>query len=303
MLPLLPPIIVSHIKKLLVVVVVAARNHNHYSTISKTNIVYLDNHLIAVDKPNLMLCQSNNTITNVVGKNNNTVTFDNRFVLPNLVKNYLQHEFSKPGNVYLGNIHRIDYAASGIVLFGRTEKATSRMAEQFRLGLIEKTYLVIVHDPTHFFSLDLNDGNDNKNNYKSGIFQPQNTDRNKQQFSDLYYRFISRAKINQDWAILRVAIQSGKKHQIRQMLSDEGFPVVGDVKYGSSISYCPGLPSGSILLHALSLRFNHPVRKQQQPQGENIDQGGKDNNIITEKEKIYIETSYPPNGWGKYYSV
>lgn len=203
------------------------------------DVLFEDNHLIAVRKPAGLLCQSD-------------ITGDDD--LHGLVKEYIRVKYEKPGNVYLGMLHRIDRPVSGVVLFAKTSKAAARMTAMFQSREIQKYYhAVTIRQPdqpsgrlVHY--LEQLEGD------KIIVRAHKVPGRGKQ--SSLIYETMA---AKDGMALLQVELETGRKHQIRVQLASAGSPVVGDLKYGAP----KPLPDQSIALHAYSLRFLHPVTKQQ----------------------------------------
>ncbi|MCK9562490.1 MAG: RluA family pseudouridine synthase [Bacteroidales bacterium] len=201
-------------------------------------VLYEDNHLIAVSKTNNVLVQSDKT---------------GDAPLEELVKMYIKKKYNKPGNVFLGVIHRIDRPVSGLVLFARTSKALTRMNELFKKQEITKIYWAIVKNTPpqthaqlhHFISR-------NTKINKSQVYKTQipNT---KEALLTYTYKAAS-----QKYHLLEINLHTGRHHQIRAQLSYIGSPIKGDLKYGAKRSN----PNGGISLHARSVTFMHPVTKQ-----------------------------------------
>ncbi len=170
------------------------------------------------------------------------------------VKQYIKVSKNKPGDVFLGVIHRLDMPVSGIVLFAKTSKALVRMNEQFKQRNVQKIYTAqVVKIPaspkamlTHYLVRD-----DNKRITKAHIKEVPNS-----QKAQLEYEVVA---AEQQIATLKIILHTGRKHQIRAQLSKEGFPIVGDVKYGAP----KPLANGAIALCATFLSFVHPVTKEQ----------------------------------------
>jgi len=202
-------------------------------------VLYEDNHLIAVSKDNNVLVQSDKT---------------GDAALEDLIKSYIKEKYNKPGDVFLGVIHRIDRPVSGIVLFARTSKALTRMNEQFKKKEISKTYWAIVKNRPaqeqarlrHFI------GRNTKTN-KSHVYETQRPD-TKEALLTYSYKAAS-----QKYHLLEIDLHTGRHHQIRAQLSYIGSPIKGDLKYGADRSN----PNGGISLHAQSITFTHPVTKQE----------------------------------------
>jgi len=204
-------------------------------------VIYEDNHLIAVNKTCHDIVQGDKT---------------GDTPLSELLKTYLKEKYAKPGNVFVGVTHRLDRPVTGVVLFTKTSKALSRMNELFRCGNIEKSYRAIVKNCppkqqdtlTHWLVR-------NEKMNKSFVCQSEEPNAKK---AILHYRVISRSD---NYHLLDIKIDTGRHHQIRCQLANIGCPIKGDVKYGAERSN----PDGGISLHAISIRFIHPVS------GETID--------------------------------
>jgi 23S rRNA pseudouridine1911/1915/1917 synthase len=205
---------------------------------SSLHILYEDNHLIAVHKP------SGQSVQPEDGK---PLSLDEE------VKQYIKVSKQKPGDVFLGVIHRLDMPVSGIVLFAKTSKALVRMNEQFKQRSVQKIYTAqVTHIPTskkalltHYLVRD-----DSKRMTKAYDKEVPNS-----QQAQLEYEVIA---VQQHTAILKITLFTGRKHQIRAQLSKMGFPIMGDVKYKAPTS----LPNGAIALSATYLSFMHPVSKE-----------------------------------------
>jgi len=205
-------------------------------------ILYEDNHLIAVNKPAGILVQGD------ISEEEN---------LMDKVKKYLKEKYKKEGNVFLGLIHRLDRNVSGIVLFAKTSKGASRLSEQFRNHTVEKIYHAWVEGKPpqqtdtlkHFLVKD-----ENKN--KTEVFEKEVVG---SQYAELTYEITPHPSLsntgcwtNKEVTFLKVKLGTGRSHQIRAQLAHIGCPIVGDVKYGAS----KALSDQSILLSATELRFD-----------------------------------------------
>ena len=174
--------------------------------------------------------------------------------LSETVKSYIKEKYQKPGEVFLGVVHRLDRPVSGIVLFARTSKALTRLSEMFRTRAVQKTYWAIVGNQppqeegtlTHW--LTRNPKNNTARAYDREV------PNSKQAILD--YRII--AKSDRYW-LLEIDLHTGRHHQIRCQLAKIGCPIKGDLKYGAPRSN----PDGSISLHARRITFEHPVSHQQ----------------------------------------
>ena len=202
-------------------------------------ILYEDNHLIAVDKPHGMLSQGD-------------VTGDQS--IHEWTKEYIRKKYNKPGNVYLGLLHRLDRPVGGVILFAKTSKAATRMSEQFKKRKIQKIYrAIVVKAPAkphgkleHYLGMVLG-----KNIARA--YRKPGPDRKQ---ATLDYQVMQQTK---SYTLLEIIPHSGRKHQIRVQLASMGCGIVGDVKYAET----DFLPDKSIALRAYGLRFQHPVRKEE----------------------------------------
>ncbi|MCG8701954.1 MAG: RNA pseudouridine synthase, partial [Bacteroidales bacterium] len=173
--------------------------------------------------------------------------------LDDYLKRYIKDKYNKPGEVYLGIPHRLDRPVSGVVVYTRTSKALSRMNELFRNGEVKKTYWAIVKDRPGLESDTLVHymmKNQEKNKSFCYASQKSGTKR-----AELDYNLISRSE---NYFLLEVDLKTGRHHQIRAQLAKIGSPIRGDLKYG----YKRSNPDGGISLHARSIEFIHPVKKE-----------------------------------------
>jgi 23S rRNA pseudouridine1911/1915/1917 synthase len=201
-------------------------------------ILYEDNHLIAVNKKPSDLSQSDKT---------------GDAALDSEVKKYLAEKYNKPGDVFLGVVHRLDRPVGGVMLFARTSKALERMNEIFRTREVRKTYVAIVSerppddeaDLTHFLKK-------NEKQNKTYVYDIEVKGSKK---ATLSYRLAARSD---RYYLLEIELHSGRHHQIRAQLAKIGCPVKGDLKYG----YPRSNEDGSISLFARRLEFTHPVKKE-----------------------------------------
>ncbi len=194
-------------------------------------VLYEDNHLIAVYKPAGILIQGD--------KSGDVSLLDE-------VKVYIKRVHDKPGNVFLGLIHRLDRNVDGIVLFAKTSKGASRLSEQFRTHSVTKVYHAWVHgivEPPHKTLIHFLSHDENQN--QAHVYD---TPHHNALEAKLSYK---RVQVDGEYSLLEIHLGTGRHHQIRAQLSHIGYPIVGDVKYGSSIK----LPLQKIALTATSLSF------------------------------------------------
>ena len=200
------------------------------------DVIFEDNHLIAVNKKSGEIVQGDKTGDEPLSER---------------VKKYLKVKYNKPGNVFLGTIHRIDRPTSGIVIFAKTSKALSRMNEKFRQNKISKTYWAIVKNRLPKKN-DLLEHYLLKNQKKNKSFL---STEEKGKLSILEYNFLNNLN---NYFLYEIFPKTGRHHQIRVQLSNMGSPIKGDLKYGAKRSN----PNGGINLHAKKIDFNHPVTKE-----------------------------------------
>jgi len=204
----------------------------------KLDILYEDNHLIAVNKRVSDIVQGDKT--------GDTPLVD-------IVKAYIKKKYNKPGDVYLGLPHRLDRPTSGIVIFARTSKALVRLNKMFQERDLKKTYWAIVNPApkesegnlVHYLSK-------NEKQNKSYVFDEQKPQSKK---AILLYKQIAQSE---NYTLLEVELKTGRHHQIRAQLSRIGSPIKGDLKYGAKRSN----PDKGISLHARQLQLIHPVKKE-----------------------------------------
>lgn len=203
------------------------------------SIIFEDNHLLVVNKPAGWLVQADRT-------GDHTLT--------DWGKSYLKEKYAKPGAVFLHPAHRIDRPVSGAVLFGRTDKALSRLTLLFREKKVSKTYLALVLNPVPSASGHLRHylQKDEKRNTVSVFDQPRGDAKE----SITRYKFLK--KVGSCY-LLQVEPITGRPHQIRAQLNAIGCPILGDLKYGAHHA----LPDASIGLHCHKMQFTHPVRLEE----------------------------------------
>ena len=198
-------------------------------------VLYEDNHVIIVSKASGEIVQGDKTGDQP---------------LSDMVKEYIKAEHGKPGNVFLGVVHRLDRPVAGVVVFAKTSKALSRLNNMFRDGEVHKTYWAVVQGKPDVPEASLEGWlTRNEKQNKSYVRQREVPGAKK---ALLHYRLLA---ASDRYSLLEVILQTGRHHQIRCQLADIGCPIKGDLKYGARRSN----PDGSISLLARRVEFEHPV--------------------------------------------
>ncbi|GAB3530293.1 pseudouridine synthase [Pontibacter brevis] len=200
-------------------------------------VLYEDNHVLAVNKPAGLLVHGDET---------------GDTTLADLAKDYIREKYNKPGNVFIGVVHRLDRPVSGVILLAKTSKALARLNELFRSKKTQKTYWAVVQNRpaqeegklVHWL---VKDGIKN-------ITKAYAKENKSGQRSELHYKLLS---TQQSRHLLEVSPITGRSHQIRVQLASMRCPILGDLKYGAA----QPLPDKSIALHARQLQFEHPTLK------------------------------------------
>lgn len=203
-------------------------------------IIYEDNHLLVVSKPHNMPTQADRS-----GDPDLLTT----------LKNYIKVEYRKPGNVYLGLVHRLDRPVGGVIVFAKTSKAASRLANSIRLQQFQRHYLAVVHGKPKQASARLTHYllKDKEANIVSAVSQQTPG----AQQAELTYHVIASAD-HDAYSLVNIQLHTGRSHQIRVQMNEIGHPLYGDQKYGSTINK----PGQQIALWAASLSFPHPTKKE-----------------------------------------
>ena len=202
-------------------------------------VLFEDNHLIIINKRPGDIVQGDKTKDTP---------------LVEIVKEYLKIKYDKPGNVYLGVIHRIDRPTSGIVMFAKTSKALSRMNAMLKNQDVNKLYWAITQNkPDNKTGKLIHWLRKNPKNNKSTHFSKETANTKK---AILNYKIL---KTLDNYYLLEIKMESGRHHQIRCQLQAIGCPIKGDIKYGSKRTN----KDGSIDLHARNLQLIHPVTKKE----------------------------------------
>lgn len=203
------------------------------------DILYEDNHLLIINKPSGLPSQGDNT---------------NDLCAVDRVKDYIKHEYNKPGNVYAGLVHRLDRPTSGCLMLCKTSKALTRMSEQFKKRQVKKCYLAVVDEPVKHSTMHLENYlyKDKKVNQVRVVAQSHRESKH----ALLNTELIATLKRH---SLLKVFPHTGRSHQIRVQLAHVGLPLVGDVKYGGR----KHMDRRAICLHSYQLGFTHPVTKEE----------------------------------------
>ncbi len=200
---------------------------------SNIKVLYEDNHIIVVVKP-----------TNVLSQEDSTKDLD----MLTMVKQYIKEKYNKPGNVFVGLVHRLDRMTSGVMVFAKTSKGASRLNEQIRNNNMEKKYYALVEGNTPSKGTLINYLYKNEELVKSFVTD----DINKGKRAELQYETQKQGK-NQ--SLVDVSLITGRHHQIRVQFAHIGHPLVGDSLYGSKVKQ-------PICLHAYYLSFLHPITQE-----------------------------------------
>jgi 23S rRNA pseudouridine1911/1915/1917 synthase len=198
------------------------------------NIIFEDNHLLVVEKPvNMPVCEDSSKDLDLL----------------TALKQYLKEKYNKPGNVYLGLVHRLDRPVAGVMVFAKTSKAASRLSDSLRKNLFKKTYLAVVcgkaKNKCHLQDYLTKD---------SKINMVTVTDKNQGKLAILDYYLI---KVKNDLSLIKIALQTGRSHQIRVQMANANLPLWGDQRYN------PNSQKGQqIALYASELSFPHPITKE-----------------------------------------
>ncbi len=202
-------------------------------------IIFEDNHIIVVEK-----------IPNIPSQEDKTGDMD----MLTLVKTYIKEKYNKPGNVYLGLVHRLDRPVGGIMIFAKTSKAASRLSEQVREKVFKKKYLAVVDGKFKNIKGTLEDYlyKDERNNMSKVV----NKDKKNAKLAKLDYEVLKYNEVK-DLSLIKINLHTGRHHQIRVQLSNFSHSIFGDQKYGTRGT------GKQIALWAAELTINHPVTKEE----------------------------------------
>ncbi len=200
----------------------------------KINIIYEDNHLLVIEKPINIPVQKDNT---------------NDIDMLTLLKDYRKKHENKPGEAYLGLVHRLDRPVGGIMVFAKTSKAAARLSNQIRENTFHKTYLAVING--HLPSKDVLEDYLYKNEKENKTYV---VSKEKGKYSKLSYQVL---KEKDNLSLVRINLITGRSHQIRVQFSSRNHPLIGDSKYGKNKENI------NIALFAESIIFKHPITKEE----------------------------------------
>lgn len=202
------------------------------------DIVYEDNHILVCLKPVFMPSQADRS-----GKPD----------LCSTLAAFIKERDEKPGNVFMGLVHRLDQPVSGLMVFAKTSKGAKRLSEQFRLDQVDKYYLAVTHG-------SIDNTPDRWHDYlstktKNGRYFVTDQERGKE--AVLYIDRLA-YKEDENLSLVQIKLMTGRSHQIRVQCQTRGFPLLGDRRYGNELP--ADLETPSIALYASALAFTHPVK-------------------------------------------
>lgn len=196
-------------------------------------IIYEDNHIIVVVKPPNVLSQKD-------------ITDDTD--MTTIIKQYLKEKYHKPGNVYLGLLHRLDRPVGGVMVFAKTSKAAARLSKDIKNHCFEKRYLAVIDG---YLEKDEGMMKDYLLKEKNGNTIVSTKEEGK--YAELSYRVLQKRK-EENKTLVEIQIKTGRHHQIRVQFASRGYPLCGDQRYGKQ-------DKTQIALFAYYLKFYHPVKK------------------------------------------
>ena len=201
-------------------------------------VIYEDNHLLVVEKPVNILSQGDDT---------------NDKDMVNLLKNYVKEKYNKPGNVFIGLVHRLDRPVGGIMVFAKTSKAASRLSEQVRNKSFKKTYRAVIHG-------NMNKNKDNLKDYlyknkKTNMVSVVNKNHKEAKNAELDYKTL---QSKNNFSLVEIDLKTGRPHQIRVQFSSRNHPLFGDQRYGQNLNKV----GQQIALWSYKLEITHPTTKE-----------------------------------------
>ena len=201
-------------------------------------VIYEDNHLLVVEKPVNILSQGDDT---------------NDKDMVNLLKNYVKEKYNKPGNVFIGLVHRLDRPVGGVMVFAKTSKAASRLSEQVRNKSFKKTYRAVIHG-------NMNKNKDNLKDYlyknkRTNMVSVVNKNHKEAKNAELDYKTL---QSKNNFSLVEIDLKTGRPHQIRVQFSSRNHPLFGDQRYGQNLNKV----GQQIALWSYKLEITHPTTKE-----------------------------------------
>ncbi|RDY23008.1 RluA family pseudouridine synthase [Romboutsia maritimum] len=201
-------------------------------------VIYEDNHLLVVEKPVNILSQGDDT---------------NDKDMVNLLKSYVKEKYNKPGNVFIGLLHRLDRPVGGVMVFAKTSKAASRLSEQVRNKTFKKTYRAVIHG-------NMKKGEDTLKDYlyknkKTNMVSVVNKAHKDAKDAELSYKTLDS---KQGFSLVQIDLKTGRPHQIRVQFASRKHPLVGDQRYAQDINKV----GQQICLWSYKIEINHPTTKE-----------------------------------------
>lgn len=201
-------------------------------------VIYEDNHLLVVEKPVNILSQGDDT---------------NDKDMVNLLKQYVKEKYNKPGNVYIGLVHRLDRPVGGVMVFAKTSKAASRLSDQVRTKTFKKTYRAVIHGTMKKNEDTLLDYL--YKNKKTNMVSVVNKNHKEGKYSELSYSTLGKKDA---FSLVEIDLKTGRSHQIRVQFSSRNHPLFGDQRYGQNVNKV----GQQIALWANKVSFEHPTTKE-----------------------------------------
>lgn len=201
-------------------------------------VIYEDNHLLVVEKPVNILSQGDDT---------------NDKDMVNLLKNYVKEKYNKPGNVFIGLVHRLDRPVGGVMVFAKTSKSASRLSEQVRNKSFKKTYRAVIHGTMNKKSDTLRDYL--YKNKKTNMVSVVNKNHKEAKNAELDYEIL---QVKNNFSLAEIDLKTGRPHQIRVQFSSRRHPLFGDQRYGQDVNKV----GQQIALWSYKIEIVHPTTKE-----------------------------------------
>ena len=211
---------------------------------NKLNVLYEDNHIIVVLKPVNVLSQGD-------------ITGDKDMLT--IIKDYLKEKYQKPGNVYLGLVHRLDRMVGGVMVFAKTSKAASRISEYIRQKNVKKRYLAVVNGTLPVSDQKVELRNYLVKNERLNMSRVVDSTTKGSKESILEYKVLKNFTYNgKDYSLVDIDLHTGRHHQIRLQFANIGHPLYGDIKYGQKVNKV----GQNLALFSYYLSFFHPTKDE-----------------------------------------